>query len=339
MGVDVDRAERPDGLPTGKRVLSGTQPTGRVHLGNYFGAIRQYILFQEQNEGIFFIADYHSLTSIRDPKLRRELVRHVAVAYLALGLDPAKAVLYRQSDVPEVHELAWVLTSVTPMGLLHRAHSYKDKLAQGGSVEHGLFSYPVLMAADILIHDADYVPVGQDQKQHLEMTRDMAAKFNQAYGDLLKLPEPYILKEVAVVPGIDGEKMSKSQGNTIEPFAAPKALEKQVMSIVTDSTPVAEPKDPSLPVFQLWNLFATADERAELAERARRGGLGYGDLKKEVLARLLAYFAPARARYEEWVARPDDVEDVLRAGAGCARESAAPLVEAVRQAAGLGVLR
>ena len=339
MALDVDSASRPDGFPTGKRVLSGTQPTGRIHLGNYFGAIRQYIQFQEQNEGIYFIADYHSLTSIRDADERRQLVEHCALSYLALGLDPAKAVLYRQSDVPEVHELAWVITSVTPMGLLQRAHSYKDKLAQGGSVDHGLFSYPVLMAADILIHDADYVPVGQDQKQHLEMTRDMAVKFNQTYGELLKLPEPYILKDVAVVPGVDGEKMSKSYDNTIELFAGQKALKKQVMSIVTDSTPVADPKDPSLPVFQIWNLFATADERAEMAERARRGGLGYGDLKKDVLERLLAYFAPARTRYEAWAARPDDVEDVLRAGAGRARESAAPLMEAVRQAAGLGPAR
>ena len=266
MKYDIDSAPPPAKLPVGKRVLSGTQPTGRIHLGNYFGAIRQYIAFQDQNEGIYFIADYHSMNRVRSAEERRELVQDVALSFLALGLDPAKSVLYRQSDVPEVHELAWALTTVTPMGLLERAHAYKDKIAAREKVAHGLFAYPVLMAADILIHQADFVPVGQDQKQHLEMTRDIAAKFNQRYGEVLKLPEPYILTGVAVVPGTDGEKMSKSKSNVIEMFAEPKLQKKQVMGIVTDSTPVEEPKDPELPVFQLWNLFATADERAEMAE-------------------------------------------------------------------------
>ena len=332
----VDDAPGPKGLPVGKRVLSGTQPTGKVHLGNYFGAIRQYIAFQDDNQGIYFVADYHSMTSVRNADERRELTQHVALAYLSLGLDPARSILYRQSDMPEVQELAWALSSVTPMGLLQRAHSYKDKQAAGLKPDHGLFAYPVLMAADILIHHADYVPVGQDQKQHLEMTRDIAVKFNQTYGDVLKLPEAYILPDTAVVPGVDGQKMSKSYGNTIHVFARGGELKKQVMSIVTDSVPVEGPKDPSLSVFQLWNLFANAEERAEMAERARAGGLGYGELKKGILERMQAYFAPALARFDEYLRRPDTVEDILRAGAGRARESAAPVLESVRRSAGLG---
>ncbi len=336
MKLDIDSTAVPAGLPQGKRVLSGSQPTGRIHLGNYFGAIRQYIAFQEHNEGIYFIADYHSMTKIRDADERRELVQHVALAYLALGLDPARSILYRQSDLPEVHQLSWALSTVTPMGLLERAHAYKERIAQGGKADHGLFAYPVLMAADILIHHADYVPVGQDQKQHLEMTRDMAAKFNQAYGEVLKLPEPYILKDVAVVPGTDGQKMSKSYGNTIDTFAEPGQQKKQVMSIITDSTPVEDPKDAALPLFQIWNLFATPEEQAEMAKRCEKGGVGYGEVKKDVLERMRAYFAPATERYAEYAARPDTVEDILLAGAGRARESGAPVVAAVREAAGLG---
>ena len=337
--LDVDTAPLPEGLPKGKRVLSGTTPTGHVHLGNYFGSIRQYIAFQAENDGIYFIADYHSMTTVRDADERRALTHHVAVAYLSLGLDPAKSVLYRQSDVPEVHELAWALSSVTPMGLLQRAHAYKDKIEHGIRPDHGLFAYPVLMAADILIHHADHVPVGQDQKQHLEMTRDMATKFNQTYGEVLKLPEPYTLAQVAVVPGIDGEKMSASYGNTIQLFAGSDEMRKQVMAIVTDSTPVDEPKDPGLPVFRIWSLFASEDERDEMAERAASGGLGYGEVKKDLLERIRAYFAPAFARHAEYANRPDTVEDILRAGAGRARESGAPVLEAVRRAAGLAAPR
>jgi tryptophanyl-tRNA synthetase len=336
MAFDVDSAIPPSGLPKGKRVLSGTTPTGRIHLGNYFGAIRQYIFFQAANQCAYFIADYHSMTTIRDAEERRELTHHVALAYLSLGLDPAKSILYRQSDVPEVHELTWALTSVTPMGLLERAHAYKDKIAHGAKPDHGLFAYPVLMAADILIHSADLVPVGQDQRQHLEMTRDIAGKFNATYGDVLKVPDAFILKDVAIVPGVDGGKMSKSYGNVIEVLETGKALKKQIMSIVTDSTPVEDSKDLSLPVFQIWNLFATDDERAEMAERARKGGLGYGDVKKDIVSRMNAYFAPAIARHNEYANHLDTVEDILRAGAGRARESAAPLVDAVRHAAGLG---
>ena len=225
------------------RILSGIQPSGEPHLGNYFGAMRQHVALQGRGEAIYFLADYHSMTSIRDAAERRRFTRELALDYLAIGLDPERAILYRQSDLPEVTELAWILTTVTPMGLLERAHSYKDKIAAGLTVNHGLFAYPVLMAADILIYNSDLVPVGQDQKQHLEMTRDIAGAFNHAYGcEVFRLPEPHILEDVAVVPGIDGRKMSKSYGNTIRMFAPEKEVKKAVMAIVTDSTPVEAPK-------------------------------------------------------------------------------------------------
>jgi tryptophanyl-tRNA synthetase len=319
------------------RVLSGIQPSGECHLGNFFGAIRQHVELQQGNEAIYFIADYHSMTSVHDAAERRRLVREVALDYLVCGLDPAQTILYRQSDLPETTELTWVLTTVTPMGLLERAHSYKDKIAQGLKPDHGLFAYPVLMAADILQYNPDVVPVGQDQKQHLEMTRDIAARFNHTYGtEVFKLPEPRILEEVAVVPGTDGRKMSKSYGNTLRMFWPKNQLKKAVMGIVTDSTPVAEPKDTKQVVFQLWALFADAAEREEMWARAAAGGLGYGDVKKDLLQRILDGFADARARREELAARPDDVEDVLGAGVGRARERMRPVLEAARAAAGLG---
>jgi tryptophanyl-tRNA synthetase len=318
------------------RILSGIQPSGECHLGNYFGAMRQHVALQDAGEAIYFIADYHSMTSLRDADERRRLVRELALDYLACGLDPARAILYRQSDLPETTELAWLLSTVTPMGLLQRAHSYKDKVAQGITPDHGLFAYPVLMAADILQFNADVVPVGQDQKQHLEMTRDIATDFNQAYGVVFKLPEPRILEEVAVVPGTDGRKMSKSYGNTIRMFWPEAQLKKAVMGIVTDSTPVEGKKDTAQAVFQLWSLFAEPAERGEMFARAKAGGLGYGDVKKDLLKRLLAYFAPLRARREELAKRPDDVEDVLASGAGRAREVALPIYDAARQAAGVG---
>ena len=322
------------------RILSGIQPSGEPHLGNYFGAMRQHVELQGKGEAIYFLADYHSMTSIRDGADRRRFTRELALDYLALGLDPSRAILYRQSDVPEVCELAWILTTVTPMGLLERAHSFKDKVAQGIAVNHGLFAYPVLMAADILIYNADIVPVGQDQKQHLEMTRDIAGSFNHTYGaDVFKLPEPMILEDVAVVPGTDGRKMSKSYGNTIRMFAPQGELKRAVMGIVTDSTPVDQPKDVSTALFQLWSLFAKADERDELFARAKAGGLGYGDVKKDLLARLVAHFSPLRERREEWARRADDVEDVLAQGVGRAREIAAPILAAARDAAGLGAAR
>lgn len=339
MSFNIDTTSAPSDLPSGKRVLSGTQPTGYLHIGNYFGAIRQYIAFQQANDCAYFIADYHSMTSIRDADQRRELVAHVAMAFLALGVDPARSILYRQSDLPEVHELTWMLTTLTPMGLLERAHSFKDTVAQGVKADHGLFAYPVLMAADILIHSADFVPVGQDQKQHLEMARDIAVKFNLTYDEVFTLPEPYILKEVAVVPGVDGQKMSKSYDNTVPIFEAPKKLKKQIMRIETDSTPVEDPKDPEMPVFQLYNLFVDSDERESMAERARRGGLGYGDVKKAIFEKLQAYFEPAIERYRELEARPDTLEDILRDGGTRARESVAPLMDKVRSAAGIGSAR
>jgi tryptophanyl-tRNA synthetase len=321
------------------RVLSGTKPTGEMlHLGNYFGALRQFVALQEKYEdALYFIADYHSMTSVRDGALRRRFTRSVALDYLAAGLDPERAVLYRQSDLPEITELTWILTSVTPMGMLERAHAYKAALDKGESVDHGLFTYPVLMAADILLFRADVVPVGQDQKQHIEMTRDMAQRFNHAYGcEALVLPEPYILDDTAVVPGTDGRKMSKSYDNTIQMFAPKGQLKKSVMGIVTDSTPVEDPKEPTGPLFEIWSLFASKAERDEMAARARAGGLGYGEVKKDLLERILEHFGPMRERREHFAGRPDDVEDILRRGAEKARAIATPVLEACRQAAGLG---
>jgi len=326
------------------RILSGIQPSGEPHLGNYFGAMRQHVALQDRGEAIYFIADYHSMTSIRDAEQRRRFTHELALDYLAIGLDRERAILYRQSDLPEVCELAWILTTVTPMGLLERAHSYKDKVARDQAaritITHGLFAYPVLMAADILIYNADLVPVGQDQKQHLEMTRDIAGSFNHTYGrEVFKLPEPHILEEVAVVPGIDGRKMSKSYGNTIRMFAPEKEVKKAVMSIVTDSTPVEAPKDTSTPLFQLWSLFATPEERVAMFARAKAGGLGYGEVKKDLLARILDHFAPYRERRAAWAAKPGAVEEVLAEGARRARALARPVLEAARDAAGLGPAR
>ena len=319
------------------RILSGITSSGEPHIGNYFGAMRQHVSLQTRGQAIYFIADYHSMTVVRDAAERRRLVREVALDYLALGLDPATSILYRQSDVPEVCELSWILTSITPMGLLERSHAYKDKSAQGLPLDHGLFAYPVLMAADILLYNSNLVPVGQDQKQHLEMTRDIASRFNHVYGrEVFALPEPHILEEVAVVPGVDGRKMSKSYGNTLRMFWTEAELKKAVMGIVTDSTPVEAPKDTGTPLFQLWSLFAIPEEREALFARAKAGGLGYGEVKKDLLARLLAYFGAARERRASLAKRPDDVEEVLADGARRARELGAPVLEAAREAAGLG---
>src|SRR5947209_2311196 len=256
------------------RVLSGIQPSGALHIGNYFGAIRQYVALQEANDAFYFVADYHALTSVRDAAKLRNYVFDVMADLLALGLDPERATLFVQSDVPETTELAWLLTTVTPMGWLEKAVSYKDKVQQGLPADHGLFAYPVLQAADILLYDADVVPVGQDQKQHLEITRDIAERFNNVYGEVFRLPEPYILDAVAVVPGLDGRKMSKSYNNTIEIFDPPEVIRKKCKKIVTDSTPVEEPKDPdSDNLFQLFKLFAPPDEVAEVEGRYRAGGI------------------------------------------------------------------
>src|SRR4051794_35783960 len=262
------------------RVLSGIQPSGALHLGNYFGAIRQYVALQEGNDAFYFVANYHALTSVRDAGRLRGYVDNVLIDLLSLGLDPEKATLFVQSDVPETVELAWLLTSVTPMGWLEKCVSYKDKVQQGLPADHGLFAYPVLQAADILLYDSDVVPVGQDQRQHLEITRDIAERFNNIYGEVFKLPRPHILPTVAVVPGVDGRKMSKSYDNTIEIFDEPKAILKKCKKIVTDSRPVEEPKDPDADnLFQLFKLFAPADQIAEVERRYREGGIGYGEVK------------------------------------------------------------
>jgi len=320
------------------RVLSGIQPSGEsLHLGNYFGAIRQQLALAAEHEALLFIADYHSMTSVRDGAARREFTRAVALDYLACGLDPERTLLFRQSDVPEVTELAWLLSTVTPMGLLERAHAYKDRIAQGQSADHGLFAYPVLQAADILLYRSDLVPVGQDQKQHIEMARDIAQRFNHTYGEeLLVVPEPFIPEEVAVVPGVDGRKMSKSYGNAIAMFAPAGEIKKAVMGIVTDSTPVEDPKDTGSALFQLWTLFATAEEKQELFARARRGSLGYGEVKKDLLARVLAYFEPMREKRESLAAHPERVEAILADSGRRARAIGRPVLDACRAAAGLG---
>lgn len=319
-----------------KRILSGVQPSGKLHLGNYFGAIQQHIALQDVGECFFFIADYHALTSLHDPAQLRANVRDVALDYLALGLDPAKVAFFRQSDLPAVTELAWILATVTGMGLLERAHSYKDKVAQGIAPSVGLFTYPVLMAADIIICRANWVPVGKDQVQHLEMTRDMIGHLHQAFGcEIFPLPEAKH-NETAVVPGLDGRKMSKSYGNTIDIFAEGKALKKTVMSIVTDSTPLEAPKNPdTCNVFQLYKLFATPEEQADLAAKYRAGNFGYGTAKTLLLDKIDAYFQPARARRKTLAADPKFVEDVLAAGAAKARAEAEKTMDLVRHAIGL----
>jgi tryptophanyl-tRNA synthetase len=323
-------------------VLSGTKPTGsHLHLGNYFGALRQFVDLQEAHDtALYFIADYHSMTSVRDAAERRRNSEAVALDYLAAGLDPERAILFRQSDLPEVTELTWILTSITPMGMLERAHAYKAAMDKGEDVEHGLFTYPVLMAADILLYGSHLVPVGKDQKQHIEMARDMAQRFNRLYEcEALVLPEPFILEDTATVPGTDGRKMSKSYGNTISMFAPKKQVKKEVMGIVTDSTPVEDPKDTNQAVFDLWSLFASEPERAEMFARAAAGGLGYGDVKKDLLARLMDVFEPMRARRAEYEDRPEQLEEILRLGADRARALAQPVLEGCRQAAGIGVPR
>src|SRR5229473_5612672 len=318
------------------RILSGIQPSGVLHIGNYFGMMRQAIALQEQGEAFYFIAEYHALTSVRDPKVLRENSRRVALDFLACGLDPERAALFRQSDVPQVTELAWILSTVAPMGLLERSHSYKDKLARGMTSSAGLFNYPVLMAADILIYDSDLVPVGKDQKQHIEITRDLAIKMNETFGQIFKLPEPRIQAATEVVPGIDGQKMSKSYGNTIDIFGDEKETRRRVMSIVTDSTPVDAPKDPAKSIiFQLYSLFASKSEIAEMRERFRKGGTGYGDFKKQLFEKLWEYFAPMRKRRDEILADKSYIDNVLARGAKRANAVADQVMQRVRAAVGL----
>jgi tryptophanyl-tRNA synthetase len=318
------------------RYLTGFQPTGSLHIGNYFGALRPAIEMQEKGEAFYFIADYHALTTIRDPAVLREHVRGVAIDSLACGLDPAKACFFRQSDVPAVTELAWILGNVTPMGLLERSHSYKDKLAHGFPASFALFAYPVLMAADILLYDSDVVPVGKDQKQHLEITRDIAIKFNELYGEVFKLPEPSIREEVATILGLDGQKMSKSYGNTIELFLPEKELRKKIMSIVTDSTPVEAPKDPSKSaIASLYRLFATSEMVAVMEDEFRAGGVGYGEFKKRLFDVIWESFAPMRQRRAELEANAGYVDRILADSASRAREVAQRTMTRVRQAVGV----
>src|SRR4051812_2039917 len=321
------------------RVLSGIQPSGALHIGNYFGAIKQYVALQEGNDAFYFVANYHALTSVRDAGQLRGYVFDVLVDLLSLGLDPERATLFVQSDVPETTELAWLLTTVTPMGWLDKGVSYKDKVAQGLPAEHGLFAYPVLQAADILLYDADIVPIGQDQRQHLEITRDIAERFNNVYGKdepVFRLPEPYILDQVAVVPGVDGRKMSKSYGNTIEIFDDPATIRKKCKKIVTDSTPVEAPKNPdTCPVFNLFRLFAPADERIEAERRYRDGGVGYGEMKTRLAEQIIAAFAAPRERRAEWVAHPARVAEVRAAAAERARRAARSVLDRARSACGV----
>ena len=334
------------------RSLSGIKPTGQPHWGNYFGMIRPALELAVDHQAMYFIADYHALTSVKDAKALRADSLGIAATMLACGLDPAQTLLWRQSDVPQVLELTWVLSCATSLGLLERAHSVKDARSKDKDLNHGVYTYPVLMAADILLYDTDVVPVGRDQRQHLEMARDMATFVNVAWlghaaggtvddnarwdGKSLKLPRALVRDEVAVVPGLDGQKMSKSYGNSIAVFAPAKELKQRVMAIVTDSTPLELPKNPdTCNVFALYKLFATADQLGQLRANYAGGNYGYGHAKLALLALAEVHFAPLRERYQQLIAKPDDLEDVLRDGAQRARALAAPVVDRVRTAVGL----
>ena len=320
-----------------KRILSGVQPSGQIHLGNYLGAIRNHIEMQKKHKTYLFIADLHALTTVRDPDQMRKNVLNLAKAYIALGLDTKKTVFFQQSAIAEHTELCWILDSLTPMGLLERAHAWKDAKAKGTKeATVGLFNYPVLQAADILLYKPDLVPVGQDQKQHIEMTRDIATKFNQTYGETFSLPEPFIEKEVATVPGTDGQKMSKSYGNTIDIFADDKTLKKQVMSIKTDSTPLEKPKDPKkCLVYTLYSLLATPEETASLSKKYKKGSFGYGDAKKLLLAKILDHFGQARKTFFDLDKTPKIVQNTLLEGNKKAKEFAGKTLEEVKKKAGL----
>jgi tryptophanyl-tRNA synthetase len=318
------------------RVLSGIQPTGRPHWGNYFGAIIQYIALQDAEQAFYFIANLHALTTVRDKELLKQYSLDAAMDLLALGLDPNKAVLFIQSDIPEVSELCWILLTGAPMGLLERCHAYKDKKAKGLPADTGLFTYPVLQAADILAYDSDTVPVGEDQVQHIEVCRDIAGSFNHQYGDVFVLPKAKVLDSSARVPGTDGEKMSKSYNNTLAVFDDAKAQKKLIMRIATDSRPMEDPKDPTNDVlYMLYSLVASDADREEMAALYAKGGFGYGDVKKKLAEAAEAYFADARARRTDWEKRPDDVRDILAAGALKARKKAAEVLARAQQACGL----
>jgi len=319
------------------RILTGLQPSGKLHVGNYFGAMEPAVRLQDSGEAFYFIADYHAMTSSQNAAALRENVRELAIDFLACGLNPEKAVFFRQSAVPEVNELAWLLSTVCPMSLLEKCHSYKDKIANGISPNHALFAYPALMAADILLYDSNQVPVGKDQKQHIEVTRDLAGKFNDTYGEgTLVMPEPIIREDTAVVIGLDGRKMSKSYGNTLPLFGEEKPLKKLVMKITTDSTPVEDPKPTeNSTILALYKLFANEADYASLVAAHETGGTGYGDLKKRLAEAYWDFFAPMRQRRAEILADPGYVDAVLKQGAERAREEAAKVLQRVRQAVGL----
>jgi tryptophanyl-tRNA synthetase len=318
------------------RILSGIQPSGSLHIGNYFGMMKPMIVYQEQNELYCFIVNYHAMTSVTSREQLATGTIEAALDFLALGLDPDRAIFWVQSDVPEVTELTWILNNVTPVGLLLRSHSYKDKIAQGISPSHGLLSYPVLMAADILLYQSQKVPVGQDQQQHLEIARDIAIKFNHLFGETFVIPEAEINPNIPTVLGIDGRKMSKSYDNTIEIFAEEQVLRRKIASIVTDSSPVAAPKDPDkCNLFAIVSLFLTEGEKAELADRYRRGGLKYSDVKEKLFSLIWDFFAEARSKRERLQRNPDQIRDILKAGAEKARSKGLPTLEMVRKKVGL----
>ena len=321
------------------RFLTGLQPSGQLHIGNYFGAIEPAVRLQEKGEAFYFIANYHAMTTMESAQKLHENTRGLAVDFLACGLNPEKAVFFAQSAVPEVNELAWILSTLCPMGLLERCHSYKDKVAKGFAASHALFAYPALMAADILLYDSDAVPVGKDQKQHLEVTRDLAGKINDAFGeDLLKMPEAIISEATAVVPGLDGQKMSKSYGNTLPIFGEEKALRKLInKKVVTDATPLEEPKPTENSIIlALYKLFATPEQYQAMVDAHHAGGVGYGQFKKDLFEAYWEYFRAAREKREWILAHPEYVDDVLNTGAARAREEAAKVLTRVRKAVGLG---
>jgi len=318
------------------RILSGIQPSGTLHIGNYLGMIQSMVQAQSKGELFCFCANMHSCTSLSDGARLSAFTIEAILDLLALGIDPDRSVFWVQSDVPEVSELAWYLSNVTPVGLLERCHSYKDKVAKGIAANNGLFSYPVLMAADILMYQSNVVPVGKDQKQHVEVTRDIALKFNAAFGDIFTIPEPRIRESVAVIPGTDGQKMSKSYGNTLDIFASEKDLKKKIMSIVTDPTPVEAPKDPDAStVYALYRLFASAEKAGDMADKFRAGGYGYGDAKKELFSVLWEYFLPYREKRLRLAENTDYVNEVRKKGADKARAAGMPTLEKVRKAVGM----
>jgi tryptophanyl-tRNA synthetase len=318
------------------RVLSGIQPSGTLHIGNYFGMMKPMIGYMDRSDLFVFIVNYHALTSVDDPVFLKENTLGAAADFLALGLDPDRSVFWVQSDVPEVTELTWILSNVTSMGLLERCHSYKEKVAKGITPNHGLFAYPVLMAADILLYQSHRIPVGKDQKQHVEVTRDIAERFNFQFGETFVLPEPEINEDLAVVPGLDGQKMSKSYGNVIEIFTDKATLKKRVMSVVTDARAVEDVKDPdTCNLYALYRLFSTADELAELRARYLAPGLKYSDVKKDLIHRIWQFFGPAREKRDAFARRPDDIRDILRMGANKARAIALETLDKVRERVGL----